>query len=835
MSFLAKIDQSHQARLNTLESNKHHVTNHGHLTDIKTNTASTNTKLDTFSGHANNNVGMGATKLQVFPYAHNATADHMQPLKVDSNGALECSLNAIAGSEMQVDVVSSALPSGAATESTLQTIAEFNCDTTDVTITSLVPGVAATSLGKAIQSAQGATDTGVATLAVRNDTLADLAGADHDYAPLQVDASGALYTTNLATNLAITGTNNILTTIDEDTNAIKTSVQLLDNAVDGNYLNINQNIAGTDVDSNSGNKSAATQRVVIATDDINLAAIKTSVELIDNAMHTGVIPSSALNVSVATSVLPSGAATDNSILSMRVRDDEATVNGQYLMGTSAVVRQDTLASLVGTSGDNTQMSVDANGALYCINSATDALLTTIDADTNDIKTSVQALDNAVDGNYLNVNQNIAGTDVDSNSGNKSAATQRVVIATDDIPIALVNTKLDHLSDNLDVLETSANAIQSAVEGTLTVGSHAVTNVGTFAVQSDVTSISAGSNRIGMVGLKANEAADGSGTERHVLCDAAGHLQIDVVASALPSGAATESSLSSVDGKIRQGYDTQIASGGDGLQQNLVYGRDNSGNLDALRTDSSGHLEVVVDDFHKGQAAMSASFPVVIASDQSSVTVDNAVLTSLNGAINSNRVDVNIAAGGFDGAVTNDGLTALDAAINSDKVDVNISSGGFDGVVSGTVTANLSTTDNAVLDEIQTNGDNIQTKLDTIDSQIDLLEGANTIKDVSWLSSVSLSASSLSANLDTEGYKELTLYGKTISNHASNLHIFGSSGDGVYYHISNLRTSTVSGAYYIKEDNPLDLPNPRYLKIYNADTSTAIITLRATLTDKRRYV
>jgi len=169
------------------------------------------------------------------------------------------------------------------------------------------------------------------------------------------------------------------------------------------------------------------------------------------------------------------------------------------------------------------------------------------------------------------------------------------------------------------------------------------------------------------------------------------------------------------------------------------------------------------------------------------------------------------------AVTNAGTFAVQAAC------------------SGTVTANLSATDNAVLDEIQTNGDNIQTKLDTIDAQIDLLELSNTIKDVSWLSSVSLSASGLSAVLDTEGYKELTLYGKTTADHGSNLHIFGSSGDGVYFHISTLATSTVGGGYYIKEDTPLNLPNPRYFKIYNADSSTATITLRATLTDKRRYV
>jgi hypothetical protein len=34
-------------------------------------------------------------------------------------------------------------------------------------------------------------------------------------------------------------------------------------------------------------------------------------------------------------------------------------------------------------------------------------------------------------------------------------------------------------------------------------------------------------------------------------------------------------------------------------------------------------------------------------------------------------------------VTNATLTNLDAAINSNRVDVNIANGGFDGVVSGT--------------------------------------------------------------------------------------------------------------------------------------------------------
>ena len=156
---------------------------------------------------------------------------------------------------------------------------------------------------------------------------------------------------------------------------------------------------------------------------------------------------------------------------------------------------------------------------------------------------------------------------------------------------------------LGTIDSDTNAIKNAVEGTLTVASHAVTNAGTFAVQAsvsaalpagdnnignvdiasaipagdnnignvdiasslpagtnaigklsansgvdigdvDVTSISAGSNRIGMVGLKANEAVDGSGTERFVLCDAAGHLQVDV----LSGGGSTDVSALSTHAK-----------------------------------------------------------------------------------------------------------------------------------------------------------------------------------------------------------------------------------------------------------------------------------------------
>jgi len=144
---------------------------------------------------------------------------------------------AVTGTEMQVDIVAS-LPAG-------------SNNIGDVDVLSVIPGVGATNLGKAIQSAQGTTDTGVPALVVRNDTLADLSGADGDYAPIQVNATGAVYTvlsagtavfgklaansgvdigdvdvtssalpTGAATSALQTSSEAILTTIDADTGSL---------------------------------------------------------------------------------------------------------------------------------------------------------------------------------------------------------------------------------------------------------------------------------------------------------------------------------------------------------------------------------------------------------------------------------------------------------------------------------------------------------------------------------------------------------------------------------------------------------------------------------------
>ena len=63
-----------------------------------------------------------------------------------------------------------------------------------VTTNVVVPGTAATNLGKAVDSVVGATDTGVAALVKRKDSLATLTPADGDYVTLQVDSQGSVWT-----------------------------------------------------------------------------------------------------------------------------------------------------------------------------------------------------------------------------------------------------------------------------------------------------------------------------------------------------------------------------------------------------------------------------------------------------------------------------------------------------------------------------------------------------------------------------------------------------------------------------------------------------------------
>lgn len=73
--------------------------------------------------------------------------------------------------------------------------ANSGVDIGDVDVASIVPGVAATNLGKAEDAGHTSGDVGVMALAIRDDTLASVAGTELDYEPLHLTATGALWVT----------------------------------------------------------------------------------------------------------------------------------------------------------------------------------------------------------------------------------------------------------------------------------------------------------------------------------------------------------------------------------------------------------------------------------------------------------------------------------------------------------------------------------------------------------------------------------------------------------------------------------------------------------------
>lgn len=175
-------------------------------------------------------------------------------ITVDS-GDLSTLAGAVSGSEMQVDVVA-ALPAG--TNAIGKLAANDGVDIGDVDVTSVVPGTGATNLGKAEDAAHTTGDVGVMGLTVRQDTAAALSGTDADYQPFITDASGRLHV-NVGTSALPSGAATE-TTLD----AVKTAVELIDNAISGSEMQV-------DIVSAGG----------VAT-ETTLDAIKTAVEILDN-------------------------------------------------------------------------------------------------------------------------------------------------------------------------------------------------------------------------------------------------------------------------------------------------------------------------------------------------------------------------------------------------------------------------------------------------------------------------------------------------------------------------------------------------------------------------
>ena len=258
------------------------------------------------------------------------------------------------------------------------------------------------------------------------------------------------------------------------------------------------------------------------------------------------------------------------------------------------------------------------------------------------------------------------------------------------------------------------------------------------------------------------------------------------------------------------------------------------------------------------SALSSNNLRVSLKETITVPVSNAVLTSLDNAINSNRVDVNIANGNISGfatdtlqggglpsalstdnlkvslketitvPVSNAALTELASALNSDKLDVNISSGNITGFATSanqsTANGHLLALANVVNPAIATaTSTTIPNKLDTIETTANAIETKITLLTSSevkeLLSGVTINAGAFSSEFDTENYERVRFFGQTTANTGSDILLMGSNVSGGTYYILGdiLRGQTTASTHYVYATGVENLP--RYIKIFNKSGST----------------
>lgn len=354
---------------------------------------------------------------------------------------------------------------------------------------------------------------------------------------------------------------------------------------------------------------SATDNAVLDNIDADTSAIQTAVELIDDAVFA---------------------------------DDAAFTTGSSKVMMSGAIRDDTLSTLTAIEGDAVPLRVSSTGALHVTGAGGGTQYNVDDvAGATDTGTMILAVrDDSLatltpaDGDYVPLRVSSTGAlHVTGGGGgteyNEDAATPATITGT-----ATMMERDDALS-TVTPIEGDWIGLRGTAEGALW-----VQDFNSDAILADTANMDTNLTTI---------AGAVSGTE----------MQVDVVTSALPTGAATAANQSTIIGHV------------DGIEALLTT-------IDA----DTSNLSVV------GGGTEAAAIRVTIASDSTGVlsiddnggaiTVDgtvavtNAGLTELAAAINaSSQMDVNIAASNASVAVTNAGITTIAGAVSGTEMQVDV--------------------------------------------------------------------------------------------------------------------------------------------------------------------
>jgi len=377
--------------------------------------------------------------------------------------AVELIDNAIAGTEMQVDVVA-ALPAG--TNAIGKLAANSGVDIGDVDILSIaagdnnignvdvlsvIPGTGATNLGKAIDTAVGATDTGVGMLAKHKEDQVHLTTADDDWDALTMDSLGSLHVNaeshhvidamNVTTGWAALGTDTtgLATTKKHVIGTDALEFDKVDGAANTVFGGIAKTISSIDLGDVSPHDVIQTPCYLSSIADVAYVFVRLGTD--STNYNEWRIPDTALT------------AGDFEILTFSIGDadyDGITGNGwdpsavtYAAVGAAFDAQNDTLANIAFD-----QISYHTNQHSNAIIGA-------------EVTTSVSSPN-------ININK-VGNTVVDTSSGNLSAGSQRVVVATDDVNLSAIKTAVEILDNAISGSEMQVDIVGALPAGTAAIG------------------------------------------------------------------------------------------------------------------------------------------------------------------------------------------------------------------------------------------------------------------------------------------------------------------------------------------------------------------------------
>lgn len=209
--------------------------------------------------------------------------------------------------------------------------------------------------------------------------------------------------------------------------------------------------------------------------------------------------------------------------------------------------------------------------------------------------------------------------------------------------------------------------------------------------------------------------DGS-TNRQLKTDSNGELQVDILSSALPAGAATEVTLSNIDSNI----DTTLSSRASEATLQSVESilTDIENNTDGIESSLSSINATQTDGSQKTQIVDGSGNVIGSTSNALDVNIKSGVTLEVN--LDNSNDDVLVY--GFDGSSNRAIKTDSSGELQIDVLSSALPSGAATEATLSSVDSRLSTA-NTTLSSISNSVDDVETKLDTLITQTDGIEAS----------------------------------------------------------------------------------------------------------------